>query len=510
MPAAVFLLTSAQGPSARAQGKPRTEPRTEARARTNAPPTRRPGVDVQGGCPIPPRPEKARFFGAHSQSPRFAPLQGKAPIGRFSPFRSYVTPERYRPGDGDGDADADADGSQVKALTLKDALALARKNNRTLRVARARIGEAQGDLIQASVWLVSNPELGVSGGPRFMTASRGRVTPDLDVHLEQSLELAGQRGHRRSRARARVRTARASVANTRRVIELAVALLYYRALAARERLDLLRENVALATALRQTARDRADLGAGTALDLNASRLRVAEAKRRVLAAVTARQGQLLRLARVCGLPAGTTLRLRGALPDPQRVPSRATLSRRALRARPELETLRHRMEAARAAVRLSDARGWPDLRLGVGYAREEGSNVVIFSLKVDLPLFHRNQGRRHRARVRLQRLRSQRSGAALSVSTDVRLAWAAHRRAARALSLYSQEVLSAQKASLRLLQRAHQEGKVDQTKVLVVQRELVTGREGYLEARLAYAEALARLRAAACLPQGEHPTRRKN
>ena len=35
-----------------------------------------PRADIQGGCPIPPRPEKARFFGAHPQSPRFAPLQG--------------------------------------------------------------------------------------------------------------------------------------------------------------------------------------------------------------------------------------------------------------------------------------------------------------------------------------------------------------------------------------------------------------------------------------------------
>jgi uncharacterized protein YqhQ len=39
---------------------------------------------VEGGCPIPPRPEKARFFGAHPQSSRFAPLQGKGPAGPAS------------------------------------------------------------------------------------------------------------------------------------------------------------------------------------------------------------------------------------------------------------------------------------------------------------------------------------------------------------------------------------------------------------------------------------------
>ena len=57
-------------------------------------------VHVEGGCPIPPRPprpEKARFFGAHPQSSRFAPLQGKAPDCRSARFRSYPTPKRLPP-----------------------------------------------------------------------------------------------------------------------------------------------------------------------------------------------------------------------------------------------------------------------------------------------------------------------------------------------------------------------------------------------------------------------------
>ena len=54
-------------------------------------------VPVQGGCPIPPRPEKARFFGAHPQSSRFAPLKEKEPARRFAPLRSYEAPERLPP-----------------------------------------------------------------------------------------------------------------------------------------------------------------------------------------------------------------------------------------------------------------------------------------------------------------------------------------------------------------------------------------------------------------------------
>lgn len=395
-------------------------------------------------------------------------------------------------------------------MALVDALALARNNNRLLRVARARIGEAKGDLTQASVLLVSNPVVGVGVGPRFMTASRGRVTADIDGFVEQALELGGQRRHRRARATAKLHATRASISDTRRVIDLAVALLFYRALAARQRAVLHRENVSLAEALLKTSRERIALGAGNQLDLYASRLVVAEAKRKALAASTAHRTLLIRIGTVCGLPAGTRLRLRGSLPSPQAMSSSAAMTRRALRLRPELRALNHRIAAVRAAVRLARASAWPDLTLGVSYAREEGSNAVLFTLRVSLPFFNRNQGHRERAIARLRRVRAERSSARLSVSADVRVAWVAHRQAIRALNLYTVDVLTAQKSSVQLLRRSFQEGKVGYVKVLIMQRQLITGREGYLKARLAFAQSLARLRAAACLPQTNANSRRGN
>ncbi len=397
----------------------------------------------------------------------------------------------------------------TKRVTLRATLDIARKNNRTLRVARARIGEARGDLTQASILLVSNPALGLGIGPRFATASDERATVDFDVSLEQSLELGGQRRHRRTRARANLHAARASTADVRRVVNLAVTLLYYRTLAARERVRLTRENVALAQALLDTARQRVTLGAGSQLDLNTSRLRLAEARRKALGAAAALQALRLRLAKVCGLVAGTGLRLQGALPGPRPLPDRAALVRRAIRRRPDFLALRHRIEAVGAGVRLARAGAWPDLTLGVRYAREENRNAVLLSLKIRLPFFDRNQETSEHARARLGGLRAQRSGVRLSIITEVRLAWVGHQRAAQALRLYSGAVLAAQRQSARLLRRSFRKGQVSLAQVLVVQRELVTGRAGHLTARLRYAESLARLRAAASLPQATTHTRRK-
>ncbi len=57
------------------------------------------GEHFQGGCLIPPHPEKAQFFGAHPQSSRFAPLQGKVSDRLATRPRSYLTPERSPAGE---------------------------------------------------------------------------------------------------------------------------------------------------------------------------------------------------------------------------------------------------------------------------------------------------------------------------------------------------------------------------------------------------------------------------
>ncbi len=398
----------------------------------------------------------------------------------------------------------------VLRADLARALALARKNNLLLRAARARIGEAKGDLFQASILLLSNPEIGVGMGPRFMTASRGRVAADIDAFVEQSFELGGQRRHRLAGAKAGLHAVRASVADAQRVIELAVALLFYRALAARERIQLRRESVKLAGDLLETTKKRTKLGAGNQLDLHASRLLHAEARRKALTAVTAHRTLLVRLGTLCGLPASTTLRLQGALPVSPGKFSGSSLVRRALRVRPDLKALGHQISGARAALKLAKASAWPDLALGVSYAREEGSNAVLFTLKVSLPFFNRNQGHRDRALATLRRARFTRSAAMLAVSADVRLALMTHRRTVQALKIYSNDVLTAQRASLKLLRRSFHEGKVGYVKVLIVQRQLIAGRDGHLQARLAHAESLARLRAAASLPQTKKSIRRGN
>jgi cobalt-zinc-cadmium efflux system outer membrane protein len=120
---------------------------------------------------------------------------------------------------------------------------------------------------------------------------------------------------------------------------------------------------------------------------------------------------------------------------------------------------------------------------------------------VPLPLFDTNDGERARARAVRARLAAERGGQRLAIAAEVREALVAFEQARAALALYDDAVLGAQDEASALLRRAVEAGEVGVADVIVVQREVLEGRAGYLDARLSLALARVRLLAAADLPQ---------
>ncbi len=193
----------------------------------------------------------------------------------------------------------------------------------------------------------------------------------------------------------------------------------------------------------------------------------------------------------------------GELPIGTASPSENSLVAHALRSRPDLSSVGHEVSAARSDVELAEAEGWPDLSAGFRYERDQGDDKYIAEVAIPLPFFNRNQGEVIRARGTLARLRAEEEALRLAVESDVRRAYVVYDAARQGAALYGAEVLAAQEESLDLLMRAFQAGEISYSEVVVVQRALVEGREGYLEARLDLARARAQLLAAAHLRQTE-------
>ncbi len=388
-------------------------------------------------------------------------------------------------------------------LNLETAIELAEQNNRLLDAARARIQEAEGDLVTAGLLLLDNPELTFGIGPRIPAEPFLERTTDWEIGIGQRFPIAGQRGHRKGGAGGRLEASRSNAEDVQRVIALAVATAFYDTLGAGERVGLREEAERLASDLHQFARRRLELGEATPLELNTTQIRLAEARRQTLMARTMLRTSSILVTELLGLEFEEPLTLRGELPIGTAAPSEISLVAHALRRRPDLSSVGHEVSVARSDVELAEAEAWPDVSAGFRYERDEGDDKYMAEVAIPLPIFNRNQGEVIRARGTLARLRAEEEALRLAVESDVRRAVVTYEQARQGTALYGAEVLDAQEESLDLLMRAFQAGEISYSEVVVVQRALIEGREGYLDIRLDFARARAQLIAATHLRQTE-------
>lgn len=135
---------------------------------------------------------------------------------------------------------AKAEPPSTASLTLAQALKVSREINELRAAAVLRIGEARGDLTQASVLLVDNPELSFEGGQRLATPDTKGVV-EFSVGVEQTFAF-GRRKHRIASAWARVEASTARADDVQRVLDHAVAATFYSALASEQRLQFVERN----------------------------------------------------------------------------------------------------------------------------------------------------------------------------------------------------------------------------------------------------------------------------
>jgi cobalt-zinc-cadmium efflux system outer membrane protein len=401
-------------------------------------------------------------------------------------------------------------GDPQPALNLETAISLAARNNRLLDAARAAVDEAEGDLVTARILLPSNPELFFSAGPRVPPDPLLARFTDFEIGIEQQFPLGGPREHLIGRALALVDTSRGALGDAERLIEFAVAANFYDALAAGERLAIRERTESLASDLHGIAERRLRLGEGTALEQNVTRIRLAEARRRTLAARAELRRRAIGLAELLGIAPGQPLLLDGDLPLPRSAAGEERLLAMARASRPDLAGLHRKVQAAREELEFQRALSWPDVTVGFQYERDERDDKYMGRLTVPIPSFDRNQGNVERARASLTKVEAELDALKLAVEAGVLRALATYEEARQAVDLYDAGVLAAQEESVGLLVRAFESGEVGYADVLFVQRELLEGREGQLEARLELARARATLLAELNLPQTEFPAHEEN
>lgn len=384
--------------------------------------------------------------------------------------------------------------AHARPITLQQALALV-EDSPELGLAAASVDEARGNLEQAAKYAF-NPAVGVTVGPA--RGAGGGTLYDFEIGLSQAIELGGKWSARKRVAHAEREAATEVVAATRNVLRAEVRRAFELALVVQSRVAVTTENEGAARHFQDAARERLQAGAATQTDVNVA---VAILGRAIAAKKTAERDLLLArqaLGEALGIN-GADLEPTGPLPTFSASPTNEdAMVTEAIGARRDLVAA-DRMKVARAAdVDLAEALATPDPELSVAWARSQvdGTNAIVVGIRLELPLWNRNQGNRHAARALRERASVEAKALRIGIERETRFAVRRLRAATEAVSAFDQQVVGTLAENLTLARDSLAAGKLGLLELNNVRRDLVDSQLTYLDAIGEAVEARAALETA--------------
>ena len=382
----------------------------------------------------------------------------------------------------------------ARPLDVEAAVRVALFQNRDLRADLLELGVAAGDRLQAG--LPANPDFEVE------------VLPERDARLElrveqeiTSLVLAPIAGEI---ADDEVEAARLDVATSAIQLSYRVRLAFHALQAAEERLALVRasnDNLAVARDAAETLRTTGNLS-----ELDAAGHRLAFDRGAAIlvehepAVATARE----RLARLLGVDGSDPWRVAAPLPPVRQAdPQLADVEGRAVSASLEMMALERRGRAASRRATLTDVRGWlprttVDVHaLDVRPEEPGGDGGWRFGggVGLEVPIFDRGQGRATAHRSRRDGLSARREGLALELRSLAREFAQRVRDTHRVARRYDDHLVPRQRALTAETLRQYNAMQLDAFALLSVHRAQLDTELSAVDARRAYHDAVAGLRA---------------
>ena len=372
------------------------------------------------------------------------------------------------------------------ALTLRDALRLVEANNPAVLSAKAGLAAAEGQVREAGGFLYNNPELSFEHGRRTAPgdASESR-TRESALGISQTLEIAGQQGHRREAARREVESARAEVLGTLARANGEVEQAFYEVLALQSRAASEAEIAKLAEDAARAVGKRVAAGEDSKLDGNLAQVEAERARNQVETLgegmVTARA----RLAELLQLPPASLPEVAGDL-TPSMPPYSLQTLLDAMPRRPHLAALESREQAAVSRLALEKAAAVPDVTVGLTSAREGPpelrERVTTLSVSIPLPFFRRNEAAIGRAMTERDRAQIERRVAIRDAEAQVRSLWQRFQSLDARVKRLSGLVLARLDENLSLSTKAYRAGEIGILQLVVVNRQVLDARRDYLEA----------------------------
>ncbi len=424
----------------------------------------------------------------------------------FIPFagRAQPTPNSPPPAQAAGPA-------PLRPLTLQEALTLVDSASPALKSKQAQLTAAEGAQTDANALLSSNPQLSVDQTRRSVPqAGLGSETRrEWSAGISQTLEIAGQRGHRRDAAAAALSALRSEIEDARRVARTVASERFHRVLALQQRVALEAEAGKLFDDTATAIQKRRAAGEDTKLDANIATVEAERARNQLALA----QEQLLdartELAATLQLPPGSLPQAIGELTLPQ---NKLTLGElmASVEAQPRLRALQERESSATAKLKLEQASVYPDVTVGLNVGREGPNDgrerLTTVTVSVPLPLFKRNASGIGQARSDLSQVQIERETSLRDARATVSSLWLKLTSLESRVRRLQGTMLPALADNQQLSLKSQRAGQIGLLELIVVSRQALDARRDLNDALADYHATRHALEAAAGLAlEGNQP-----
>ena len=371
------------------------------------------------------------------------------------------------------------------ALDLDQAVQRAREASALVRRARAESRVTAARRVEASIALPSNPALAFAVGPsRDATGVPERNGLGYRLHVEQALEIGGQRGTRVAEVDRAVdaATARERLAGIEAGARARSA--YVGALLAAALAQATADRETLARQLEESVRARVDAGAASEIELRLAEVERGRMHRERVDAERLAGEASAELLALLALPPDTSLRLTTPLAAPAvALPPLDRAIALALDRRADLAALLASSAEIDAQIVRLRREALPSTALFFEVERDlPGQTFVGGGLGVALPVWRRNQGPLASARAGRARTDDERALLARQIAREGDRALRDVRARDEQARIQASEVLPAVERARDLLTQGWQAGKFDLFRVIQVSREAGEARRHQIEA----------------------------
>ena len=388
------------------------------------------------------------------------------------------------------------------AITIEQAIDLARKNNPVLNANQTLISQSKAQETTAN--LRPNPLLSwdlqylpIFQPSLFSDSNYWETQAEYDIGVGYLFERGQKRQHRLQAAKDITSVTESQVADAGRVLTANTAQQFIAALLAESNLEFARTALESFQHTVDLSEERFKAGAISKADLLKIQLQQLQFQTDVNNALLAHNQALASLRQLMGFDSvPAEYAIAGKLmhePVPLQLED---LQARALNLRPDLQAAERGVTSAQSQIALAKANAKQDLDISFNYTRFNQSNLGALYFNIPLAVFNKNQGEIARTQYALTQSQFQHKAAEQSVLTDVKTAYEALRRNEDTVLLYDKGYLQQAQQSLDITQFSYQHGAASLLDFLDAERSYRSTEFGYRQALANYMTALEELRLA--------------